>query len=70
MNRYEINRKIQEELDGHETVTSNQESEADTANFAIERYFNNEKKVEDDIDTSLSINGNIGAVLLPENGDN
>jgi hypothetical protein len=34
--------------------------------MAIQNDFYDENEVEDDIDTSLSMNGNIGAVLLPE----
>ena len=66
MNRYELNQKIQNELKGQAAIPLKQENEADTANFAIDHYFNHENKIEDDIDTSLSMNANIGAVLLPE----
>jgi hypothetical protein len=69
MNRYESNKKIQNELNSQAAIPLKQENETDTANFAIDHYFNNENKVEDDIDTSLSMNGNIGAVLLPEDDD-
>lgn len=69
MNRYELNKKIQNELNGQVAIPLKQENETDIANFAIDHYFNNENKVEDDIDTSLSMNANIGAVLLPEDDD-
>lgn len=42
------------------------EKEATKANMAIQNQFYGEKHLEDDIDTSLSMNSNIGAVLLPE----
>ncbi|MBM7604713.1 hypothetical protein JOC75_002716 [Metabacillus crassostreae] len=42
------------------------EKEATEANMAIQNQFYGEKHLEDDIDTSLSMNSNIGAVLLPE----
>ncbi|WP_273129895.1 hypothetical protein ACNRWW_14460 [Metabacillus sp. HB246100] len=36
------------------------------ANMQIQEEFYNEKHLEDDSDTSLSMNSNIGAVILPE----
>lgn len=65
-----------EEKRANETIkasTHNQvkstELEGDTynANMAIQDRFYGDKKIEDDIDTSLSNNANIGGVLLPEN---
>ncbi|WP_226667395.1 hypothetical protein [Metabacillus litoralis] len=42
------------------------DSKATEANMAIQEQFYGETHLEDDIDTSLSMNSNIGAVLLPE----
>ncbi|APH04367.1 hypothetical protein [Bacillus weihaiensis] len=36
------------------------------ANMQIQEEFYNEKHLEDDIDTSLSMNSNIGSVILLE----
>jgi len=41
-------------------------SDAYSANMAIQDRFYGDKPLEDDIDTSLSNNANIGAVILPE----
>jgi hypothetical protein len=51
----------------HNGVKSNElASDAYNANMAIQDRFYGDKPLEDDIDTSLSNNANIGAVILPE----
>jgi len=51
----------------HNGVKSTElESDAYNANMAIQDRFYGDKPFEDDIDTSLSNNANIGAVILPE----
>lgn len=66
MKRYEANNKVQKSFNDNAANPSNQENGTYSANFAIQNRFYDEKEVEDDIDTSLSMNSNIGAVLLPE----
>jgi hypothetical protein len=66
MKRYEANKQIQKAFGNNGENPTKQENGTYSANFAIQNRFYNEKEVEDDIDTSLSMNSNIGAVLLPE----
>lgn len=65
MNRYDANEKIQEAFSKGQNPTK-QDNGTYSANMAIQNDFYDENEVEDDIDTSLSMNDNIGAVLLPE----
>lgn len=63
----EVNEKIQKSSGDNTEIPSKQENETYSANVAIQnRFYEENEKVEDDIDTSLSMNSNIGAVLLPE----
>jgi hypothetical protein len=66
MKRYEANNKVQKSFNDNAPNPLNQENGTYSANLAIQNRFYDEKEVEDDIDTSLSMNSNIGAVLLPE----
>jgi|GEM_PF-5640825 len=51
----------------HDPVKSSQlDDDAYKANMEIQDRFYENKRIEDDIDISLSDNSNIGAVLLPE----
>lgn len=65
MNRYDANEKIQEAFSKGQ-ISAKQDNGTYSVNMAIQNDFYDENEVEDDIDTSLSMNGNIGAVLLPE----
>ncbi|MCM3442108.1 hypothetical protein [Metabacillus halosaccharovorans] len=51
----------------HNPVKSYQiDNDVYEANMEIQERFYENKRIEDDIDVSLSNNSNIGAVLLPE----
>jgi hypothetical protein len=65
MNRFEGNKKIQEAFHNGKNPKE-QEDPTYSANMAIQNRFYTENEFEDDIDTSLSMNSNLGAVLLPE----
>jgi hypothetical protein len=66
MNRYEANDKIQKIFNTNGNNPTKQDNRTYSANMAIQNRFYDEQELEDDIDTSLSMNSNIGAVLLPE----
>ncbi|MGM0874282.1 MAG: hypothetical protein ACQEWV_05685 [Bacillota bacterium] len=66
MKRYKANEQVQKAFGNKGENSTKQENGTYSANIAIQNRFYNEKEIEDDIDTSLSMNSNIGAVLLPE----
>ncbi|KKI88594.1 hypothetical protein WQ54_30850 [Bacillus sp. SA1-12] len=69
MNENNANMKIQKLLGDNGPNPERQASETDSANFAINNRFYEEKEVKDDIETTISASSNIGAVLLPVNND-
>ncbi|WP_299087869.1 hypothetical protein [uncultured Metabacillus sp.] len=69
MNEKNANIKIQKLLGDNGPDPERQANDADSANFAINNRFYEEKEVKDDIETTISTSNNIGAVLLPVNND-